>query len=120
MARKTTLTPEQLAKIEEMLKAKTPVSAIAKETGAKDYQINALKRKLGLVKARKAKRAAMKPMPVQKAGRKVRKAQTAAMLSLDAIRARLAAAQKEVETWQQRLVARVGEIEKMIATIKKI
>lgn len=119
MARKSALTPEQLAKIEELLKAKLPVSKIASETGAKDYQINTFKRKLGLVKPRKAKKAA-KAAAAPKAARKTVQAKAGAALSLDAIRARLAAAQKEVVAWQERLVARVAEIEKMINTIKKI
>jgi len=120
MARKSSLTPEQLAKIEELLKAKTPVSKIASETGAKDYQINAFKRKLGMVKPRKAKKAAKAPAPKAARTPVKAKAKAGAPLSLDAIRARLAAAQKEVVAWQERLVARVSEIEKMINTIKKI
>lgn len=121
MPRKSNLTAEQIAKITEMLKAKVAVSNIAKETGAKPHQINVVKRKLGLVKPRKARRAARaaaapKPAPAAAAPR----AKAGAVMTIDAIRARLNAAQKEVERWQEALLARVSEIERMIATIKKI
>ena len=107
------LTPEQVAKVEEMLKAGAKVSEIVNTTGAKDYQVNFIKRRLGLVKPRpKAQKPDEKkaaPAPQKKSGE----------LSINDIRSRLEAAQREVARWQQRLVERVAEVEKMIAAIKK-
>lgn len=120
MPRKSNLTNEQIAKITEMLKAKVAVSNIAKETGAKPHQINVVKRKLGLVKPRKNS-LAVKAIPAVKAGTAMApRSKAAALMTIDTIRARLNAAQREVQQWQEALFARVGEIERMIATIKKI
>lgn len=120
MPRKSNLTAEQIAKITEMLKAKVAVSNIAKETGAKPHQINVVKRKLGLVKPRKARRAARAAAAPKVSPAAALRPKAGAVMTIDAIRARLNSAQKEVERWQEALLARVSEIERMIATIKKI
>lgn len=125
MPRKPMLTPEQIAKAQEMLKAGAKVSDIVQATGAKDYQIIQIKKRLGLVKRRKktvekapAAQGAVRPRRGKARGAKAKKAGGAT--SLNDIRAKLEAAQREVVRWQEALVERVAEVEKMIATIKRI
>jgi len=107
------LTPEQVAKVEEMLKAGAKVSEIVQATGAKDYQVNFIKRRLGLVKPRSKPKKAVEKKTAETPSKK------GVELSINDIRNRLEAAQREVARWQQRLLERVSEVEKMIAAIKK-
>ncbi len=124
MPRQPLLTPEQIAKAQEMLKAGAKVSDIVQATGAKDYQIVQIKKRLGLVKPR-AKTAKEAPATAPAVRARVFKTSAgksnkpAGELTVNDIRAKLEAAQKEVARWQEALVERVAEIEKMIAAIKK-
>ncbi len=117
MPRKSLLSDEQISKIEEMLKAGAKVMDIVTATGVKDYQINVIKRRLGLVQKRSRSPKPEKPLMKTSERRVFRKTATG-MLTVNDIRANLEAAQKEVARWQEQLIARVIEIEKMIATIK--
>lgn len=120
MPRKMLLTPEQVSRIEEMLKAGSKVQEIAAATGAKPYQVNHIKRKLGLVKERRRKTKPAKVKTDAKALKPeapVRK--SASELSVADIRRQLEAAQREAARWQQMLLDRVEEIEKMIAALKQ-
>ena len=119
MARQSTLIPEQVAKVEEMLKAGAKTADIVKESGAKDYQVVSVKRRLGMVKPRKKAAKAKAKAKAAPAVKKAAKAAKSAPLTVSAIRANLETAQKEVVRWQEQMVTRVTEIEKMISTIRK-
>jgi hypothetical protein len=117
MVRQSKLTPEQIAQVEEMLKAGVKVPEIVKATGAKDYQINTIKRRMGLVRPRKIKGKSTKTE--KSALPKTPSRRVAGALTVNDIRVQLETAQKEVIRWQEQLIAHVAEIEKMIAAIKK-
>jgi predicted transcriptional regulator len=121
MARKSTLTDEQKAKIDELNKEGKPVTEIAKTLEITPSKVNSYlkpktaKKTKGTKKIKKTKRG-------KKAGsiKSTKSAQSVRTdISFDELNAKLTEAREKVASLEKILIAKVASVEKIIETIRK-